>query len=238
MKYRPTIFSSESVNGILQNRKTKTRRVILPQPYDWCKHVLPAPVEGYGTEGDWIQSTGANDHYKLLGLGAKCPYGVVGDRLWVRETFCIERVDEFQMIVWKADKCAHYLERRHLGVEFAEQKRNILSTEMSGEPFYLSSDFQPKDGWKSPRFMPRWASRITLEIMDIRAERLQDITNADIKAEGITAHHPVRLKDQVPTSRSAFARHWDNLNKKRGYGWDKDPWVWVVSFVKINEAIP
>lgn len=223
MKCRPAIFSSDSINAILQRHKTKTRRVIIPQPYDWCKQVLPAPVEDYGKEGEWIQSTGANDHYKLLGLGTKCPYGAVGDKLWVREAFCIEIVDGVPRIAWKADKCASYLMNK------------IEETKVIGEKFYLPSDYQPKEKWKSPRFMPRWACRITLKVTEVRAERLFDITNADIRAEGITAHHPVRRSDQIPTSRSAFARHWDTLNKPRGFGWDANPWVWVVSFMMDYE---
>ena len=224
IKHRPIIFSSDSVASILDGMKTNTRRVVNfgKKVFTDNEHALWNDVQkakdgSYIFWGEKVPENITPELYKDGGF--KCPYGDVGDRLWVRETYAIERVDGFTQIVWKADKRAQYIEN---GFKI-------------GEPFWLVSDYKPRTPWKSPRFMPRWASRLTLEIVSVDVERLHGITNAGVRAEGITAHHPPRKKDDLPTSRSAFARHWDMINKKRGYKWDVNPWVWVVGF-KVAES--
>ena len=94
--------------------------------------------------------------------------------------------------------------------------------------------------WKPSIFMPRWASRITLEIEDVRVERLQEITEEDAKAEGIFAYgYEAGLCGEgsiieLPTYIEPFMELWDSLNAKRGYGWAENPWVWVISFRRIE----
>jgi hypothetical protein len=78
--------------------------------------------------------------------------------------------------------------------------------------------------------MPRWASRLTLEVTGVRVERLQEISEADAIAEGIPAFKPSPSK--IP--RLHYASLWDSLNAKRGFGWDKNPWVWVVEFKRVT----
>ncbi|MFZ5833601.1 MAG: hypothetical protein ACOY3P_26230, partial [Planctomycetota bacterium] len=86
--------------------------------------------------------------------------------------------------------------------------------------------------WRPSIHMPRWASRITLEITSIRVERVQAISNIDAKEEGFVDSALV-FKEGGSTARDAFARLWDSINAKRGYGWDKNPWVWVVAFAPL-----
>jgi hypothetical protein len=137
-----------------------------------------------------------------------CPYGQPGDRLWVRETWAS----------WTGP----------MGILGAIHK---VGQDEQG---------QVSIKWHSPIFMPRWASRITLEITAVRVERVQDITAADAEAEGFVS---VSYRDapkgsigypaQIAVARIAigqFAKYWDFLNAKRGYGWDANPWVWVISF--------
>jgi len=82
-------------------------------------------------------------------------------------------------------------------------------------------------------YMPRWASRITLEITGVRVERIQDITEEDAKAEGCEIGHG--LTDDSPFfAREAFQKLWDSINAKRGYGWNENPWVFVISFKKVD----
>ena len=132
-----------------------------------------------------------------------CLYGKPGDRLWVRETWC-------------------------------------LGDDLDGnEAIYFRADAPPGDYiWSPSIHMHREASRITLEVTDVRVERVQEISADDAEAEGIPTHvveHTFRKCYRGAGERAAkrieyFSRLWDNLNAKRGYGWDANPWVWVVAF--------
>lgn len=98
--------------------------------------------------------------------------------------------------------------------------------------------------------MPRWASRITLEITEVRAQRLQDISEADAIAEGLRIHENPKCALGVGKfmytafpgdhslwcldAKTAFYNLWDSINAKRGFGWDKNPWVWVLTFRKAD----
>ncbi len=178
MKTRPIIFQPEMVRAILDGRKSQTRRVIKPQPY-----ILT------GTQPDeWP------DEYPEL-----CPYGVPGDRLWVRET------------MW----------------------RN------SG---YIEND-KPKlknDGKIPSIHMPRWKSRLTLEITNVRVERVQDISYQDVFCEGIDKRNIRSFElfgdseHRLLVARRHFQVLWDKMHKKRGFGWSENPWVWVVEFKKVD----
>lgn len=136
----------------------------------------------------------------------QCRYGKVGDRLWVREKFSI-----------------------------------------SGNGYFYSdeSDGTVKVAWSSPIYMPRKASRITLEITNVRVERLQEISETDAKAEGVivTEGHIncERLfselrpdLEKISAAQQAFSDGWDKLNAKRGFSWERNPWVWVIEFKKIT----
>ncbi len=135
-----------------------------------------------------------------------CPYGQVGDRLWVRET--------------------HYL------CVDADQK-------LRGDTVYKASEANPdicKGEWRPSIHMPRWASRILLEITEVRVERVQEISEEDAVAEGCreswSAHSSATVRY---TARHEFKELWDSLNAKRGFGWDFNPWVWVILFKLVNQ---
>ena len=146
------------------------------------------PVKSTETEGGNIQ------------FYIKCPYGQVGDRLWVRETWFDNSFypDDRDNVLYRADG------------EFQEQ----IPEEYEGAK------------WAPSIHMFRWASRITLEITEVRVERLQEITKEDIKAEGLGM--PSLPNSHLPYFK--FKDLWDSLNAKRGYGWEVNPWVWVISF--------
>ena len=130
----------------------------------------------------------------------KCKYGQPEDRLWVRETFVPHLC------------CGMHAEEIH---------------------YRADGESCPIDGttikrWKPSIFMPRWASRITLEITSVRVERLKDISEADAEAEGVCPNgNQFYPKDQY---KWAFRDLWDSINSARGYGWDVNPWVWVIEF--------
>lgn len=97
---------------------------------------------------------------------------------------------------------------------------------------------EPEYGWKSPIFMPRWASRITLEITDVRAERVQDTSIEDVLAEGIKEVRGQHSGEHWREGTGGeFVRLWDSINVKRGFGWESNPWVWAITFKRIAPKI-
>jgi hypothetical protein len=176
------IMSGNHPRLILDGLKTQTGRVIKPQP-DRIVNGLPYRL---------LIEDGVGEVLKLI----PCPYGGVGDRLWVKETWASEN------------------RYNHLKPSEIPQMAKI---------FYLAPGYNPFEMGKvrSPLFMPRWASRILLEITELGAQRLQDISYKDSKAEGYI-------------SISDFAIRWDSLNAKRGFGWERNPFVWVISFKRYR----
>ncbi len=202
-KERPILFSGPMVNAILEGRKTVTRRVIKPQ------------LSSRFDEGRGPEDAAAGYPFVELDDGffsAKdlCPYGQEGDRLWVRETFTHYRPfgEETQPdapIIYRADedKCGQY------------------PAVIDGRSVLVSN----RNPWKPSIFMPRWASRITLEVTGVRVEQVQDISEEDAIAEGIDHAYANTI--------GAFADLWDTINAKRGYSWESNPYVWVIGFTRI-----
>ncbi len=140
----------------------------------------------------------------------ECPYGQRGDRLWVRETF-------------------------------APHDTQALREKDVSHIYYRADDgaIHESDGpWKPSIFMPRWASRITLEITAVRAQRVQDIDYKDCEAEGL--FHAARAVWSCPGTDEIFTEGyrgykwlWDSINAERGFGWYKNPWVWAITFKRL-----
>lgn len=187
---RPILFSAPMVRAILDGRKTQTRRIVKPQPTDFTTG--PCPCAGTSALWPAVENRG-------LVARAVCPYGLPGDRLWVKETFCdVSRETSKKQFVYRADLSP---------AELAEW----------GETVCLP--------WKPSIFMPRSASRITLENTAVRMERLQDISEADAKLEGCCG---------VTSTHFGFPnyRHvWESINGPSL--WDANPWVWVISFKRV-----
>lgn len=259
MKDHPILFSAPMVRAILEGRKTQTRRIIKPQPVPFVQctpdrhpttrtepyidaycgeRKTPENPRGMGLDWHWWT---ADDR-----LGTKvgrCPYGQPGDRLWVRETIYIDQTpyDEGTLPkVRPADLRQEDIYYRADG-ECCEQIPECCCAEID------------KPRWRPSIHMPRWASRITLEVTGVRVERLSDISEADAKAEGLTARtkdgtlvkYGIPDRDDLPGNddegwhwqewdrdpRQAFCRLWESIN---GPGsWDANPWVWVVGFRHI-----
>lgn len=145
------------------------------------------------------------------------PYGRVGDRLWVRETLVRQGVSPFYGCTYKAD----------ITPVTAPTKTMYCGRSMWqwGQRYVLPSIF-----------MPRWASRITLEIVSIRAELVQNISEEDCIAElGCTPKWPGPGPEPYKRYlKGCYAITWDTLNAKRGYPWDSNPWVWVIEFKQVH----
>lgn len=143
----------------------------------------------------------------------RCPYGEPGERLWVRESWATRKgVDHYKPSrLWPG-----------VGVHYLAGGTNIL-----GHRFLVD-----RGKGRPSIFMPRWASRILLEVKSVRVERVQDISEEDAWAEGVVARGTSRYDGE---GRALFRGLWDSINKARGYGWDANPWVWVVEFQVIEK---
>lgn len=205
MKERPILFSGSMVQAILNGTKTQTRRVVQPQPiHKWGSGVSTLHHPDYFSAH--VELPGEREYQWI-----RCPYGKPGDHLWVRETHTFTETDgETYVEVHYPDETTRRCECSMDAAEVASLW--IENREEGGDG---------ADNWRPSIHMPRWASRITLEIASIRIQQLSDISHADGKAEGFD-------------SLDGFALLWDRINQKRGYGWHANPWVWAVEFKRLQ----
>lgn len=218
MKERPILFSAPMVRAILAGQKTQTRRVI--------------PVK-------WSRCLDFEEHNDRVVAVRDCPYGQPGNRLWVRESF-LTYPKEITQKKWR---------------EGADTWPTV-----GGEPMVYAADNAYVDlkefGWiaKPSIHMPRWASRITLEVVSVRVEQINDISPADIEAEGVRMigisrfgsklysvdpdatpeQHYKKGSKSYDTQVMCYWDLWNSINAKRGYGWDMNPWVWVIEFKRVE----
>ena len=224
MKERPILFSTPMIRALLAGTKTQTRRIV---KWRGLQSGLNLGFSGLQIErigSKWALSSPTRTSHEYRSDPMPCPYGLPGDRLWVREAFrlCAEAdatlprdTDEAYRIWYEAD-----------------------------------APHQPGFGKLRPgMFMPRWASRLTLEITGVRVERLNDISESDAQAEGIERvggefscspwrNYRIGKPGEMSCHCSAKARSymtlWESIS---GPGsWTANPWVWVVEFRRVAEA--
>jgi len=260
MKEIPILFSMPMVQAIQENRKFMTRRVCKDIPnHDFHWGLDRKPYMGnykmftktetgkwdwVTLENQWLYDLQtAVDEKKTYLL--KCPYGQPGDRLWVRETW------------------TKYYYSDENGYTHYDQPITYYAAD--GEPDFRIVDgdgFEVEDQrikWKPSIHMPKIAARIWLEVVNVRVERLQEISEEDAKAEGLaclTKDNGITYKYGIPDSDGlpgnddygwhwqdwnvnpikAFQKLWDKINAKNGHGWDVNDWLWVVEFKKHERS--
>jgi hypothetical protein len=181
------------------------------------KTVTRRPVKGVGLV--WLDNF--KPEYVADPDNNLCPYGKPGDRLWVRETWYCDH-DEVQR--------GPYLQPADMtDLDEARENGDLVYAADGLTPYEQD---QPK--WKPSIHMPRWASRILLEITDVRVERLQDISRADIRAEGLQCPPDLASDDVSPNYRDWYPAAWRELWESTGGDWDANPWVWVVEFKRVT----
>jgi hypothetical protein len=187
---------------------------------DGSKTQTRRPVKGFALE--LLKTDNFTPEYVALPENGNSPYGYAGDRLWVRETFQGPMWEEG---TWDADTDYH-------SPKFCEYR-----ADGGALPEYVDFEDNLHQGWKPSIHMPRWASRITLEVTGMRVERLQDISDRDCIAEGIGLNPsaegiPMTAPEGETMPRAAYRALWDSL-AARGADWQANPWVWVVEFKRI-----
>lgn len=212
MKERGILFSAPMVRAILAGQKTQTRRVVREGSSKttrifWMTDEATVPRGRYT---GWVRECDAPFRLPL-----RCPYGEIGDQLWVRETW------------------------------------GLLDTQPSDGPeraqvFYRATDGERTDLrhqlWRPSIHMPRWASRITLKLKAVRAQCVQNISDADIAAEGFTGYvGAMKLNGEDTTgfmsARSRFLGTWNAINGQRDRcSWGDNPWVWVLEFEQFPRS--
>ncbi|KDM07312.1 morphogenetic protein [Klebsiella pneumoniae] len=204
------IFNAEMVRALLSGRKTQTRRIIKPQP--------EATLSG-SLSGKWL-SRPLNGLLlpKIEDIAIHCPFGVVGDRIWVRETFQGPLFDYDLMDSYCKDP-----------TPFEKPEFCVYKADGVPAPEFYDADDELHCCWRPSIHMPRWASRILLEITNVRVERLKSISDGDAIREGCSTAD-MKSGDCVA---DVFARLWASI-----YGdesWNSNPWVWVIEFKRIEE---
>lgn len=221
MKERGMIFNGEMVRAILDGRKTQTRRIMKVQPSEDFTPMNMALETDYKARW-YTPGVVDKDGYlqpaskKVFGVsneneGYSCPFGAVGDRIWVRETWARYNIDQNSHdIAYRATTPADW----------------------------------PEEGrWRPSIHMPRWASRILLEITDVRVERLNAISEEDAEAEGIDMEALYDSQDCYdciadhnmtgrPTVTGVFKYLWESIYGEES--WKANPWVWVIEFKRVE----
>jgi hypothetical protein len=233
MKELGLIFTSPEVRAILKGRKSQTRRIVKPQPEgelrplsEWSAALAHA-CHDHTPDPEKLSEHAQQINGRIFPFAdargslssPSCPYGVPGDRLWVRETwypsFLSTPTDSG--CVYKADD----------------------------DGLHMNPGWSPDGnggGWKRSTYMPRWASRITLEITGVRVERVQEINERDARAEGFSAiagcliqgfaERDAGLPFRPHRAVDAFHGTWEET-----YGddsWGANPWVWVIEFKRVK----
>jgi hypothetical protein len=247
---RGILFSASMVRAILAGRKTQTRRLYkprYPEPYEVLEDGVP------------MQCDEAGDYHRRLE-----PFGVPGDRLWVRETwqYADWTEDGYPFIRYRADGTRRLCENH--GSEWAERLSNTWSKLSEPENFKIDNRAADRK-WRPSIFLPRWASRLTLEVTEVRVQRLQDISEEDARAEGVEPYvmqegwscmrkdgssyscfvepdaenrkELVAVVHQPARELHSARESFANLWNQINFErapWQSNPWVWCVSFKDVT----
>lgn len=245
MKERGMIFNAEMVRAILDGRKTQTRRIMKPQP-DPCPgggHWWPSNVFKTMLHVEEEMQNGKGGWGGLV--GDACPFGDVGDRIWVRETWATLGNEDGCCVDWEGNLCKGD-ERSAARIYRAscEQRPGDYGLWSIPDDAYWkphTKEHKFEGAWRPSIHMPRWASRILLEITDVRVERLNAISEEDATAEGVPPagsllpDYPgtfLTPKGDFATAKVAFQRLWESIYGEES--WKANSWVWVISFERIE----
>jgi hypothetical protein len=225
---RPILFSAPMVRAILAGTKTQTRRAVrvddrpvivkMGSATERCERQrgIPSNATNVRYIGPYLKCD-APEGSNTVSSRVRCPFGVPCDRLWVRETWAVPPgIESRDAVAYRAD----------------------IPPDAESDERWARRNMQAVAVWRPSIHMPRWASRLTLEIEAVRVERVREITEADVRAEGLASHPSAdgTLNWWVAAGgawlgpRRAFEALWDSINTDENTNWSANPWVWVVTF--------
>jgi hypothetical protein len=211
MRERPIIFNADMVRAVLDGRKTQTRRIIKWRGLNEGLNLQFSGLRASEEPGGWLIESNSRTSSEWRCQPTPCPFGAVGDRLWVRETFGFEirsvGGSPHEQLVYRASK-----------------PDAVRLYECNGKP-------QPVK-WTPSLHMRRKHSRITLEITGVRVERLQDISHSDAKSEGCWYGRGGGEPDFAVTPSDHFPTLWASIYGEES--WQANPWVWVIEFKRVE----
>lgn len=207
MRERPILLNAEMVRAVLDGRKTQTRRMLTPRQLKMI-NAAASIGECYPLESVH-QHENSQSYYREW-----CPFGAVGDRLWVRETFATLA-------------CGSYEPEKPSWSGSCQEARYRATDRLAD----LSADIRGY-GWRPSIHMPRWASRITLEITGVRVERLWEISEDDAKAQGCWYGRGGGEPDFAVSPADHFPTLWASIYGEES--WQANPWVWVIEFKRVD----
>lgn len=234
MKELPILFCASIVRAILSGQKTVIRSAVKDDPVNVIALIDrdDKPKNKFGLC--------LTDH-NVINKHSSCPYGTPGDRLWVRETWADANMDGAPVLAYRADGGIRDLMEEE---SFLNDRGAFNYDDPRSKPYQFCCWVDDliagaEARWRPPAHMPRWASRILLQITDVRVERLQDISEEQVIAEGIglsicqqSLETPQTRHQSKLTAVHDFAGLWDSIN---GAGaWDSNPWVWVAEFKRVE----
>lgn len=236
MKERGMIFNAEMVRAILDGRKTQTRR-----PIKWKQ----TRFTEIGEREDGSKWPWSEDAEHACDFWHPCPFGAVGDRIWVRETWATLGNEDGCCVDWEGNLCKGD-ERSAARIYRAscEQRPGDYGLWSIPDDAYWkphTKEHKFEGAWRPSIHMPRWASRILLEITDVRVERLNAISEEDATAEGVPPagsllpDYPgtfLTPKGDFATAKVAFQRLWESIYGEES--WKANGWVWVISFKRVE----
>lgn len=211
MNEKPIIFSTQMVQAIMSGKKTQTRRI----------------VKGHALT--WLDNDEFTPEYVAMPENTLCPYGYRGDHLWVRESF-------FELVDPHTSKCFDPPQYMYRASYNPETDGEVFVDDGDGG-MTINKDGTTRSPWKPPIHMPRAAARLMLEVLSVRIERLNEISDDDAIAEGVMhGEQPAKnigglVATMVVDARSEFASIWYNIHGEDS--WNENPWVWVIEFKKL-----
>jgi len=219
-KERGMIFNAGMVRAILSGQKTQTRRIMKNQPAGDYPDA-PVMIRNIESGFQWHGKHGESSVFP-------CPLGSVGDRIWVRETWQGPLVD-FE----NSDDLLRNAEK------YEKPENCVYEADGVPAPEFYDADDNLRCCWRPSIHMPRWASRILLEITNVRVERLNDISEQDAIAEGLERYNDDGIVYYGPYGKGdcrperAFSNLWKSIYGEED--WKKNPWVWVIEFKRVQE---